>query len=135
MNELQVLLAEDNRADVLLVGEALAAHGIVYQLRLVRDGEEALKLLARIGKPGEPACPDVFLLDLNLPKVDGVDVLQAFRNHPQCGETPVIVLSSSDAPRDRDQVNALNVARYFKKPISFEGFMQLGAIVKEVVRC
>lgn len=132
MREIQVLLAEDNRGDVLLVREALAAHHIAYQLHVVSDGAQALDFVARMGKPGEPACPDILLLDLNLPRVDGQEVLQEFRRHPECIATPVIVVSSSDSPRDREQVSAFGVARYFKKPTNLDAFMQLGGLVKEL---
>lgn len=132
MREIQVLLAEDNRGDVLLVREALAAHHLAYQLHVAADGAEAVGFVARMGKPGQPPCPDIFLLDLNLPRVDGHEVLREFRRHPDCAATPVVVLSSSDSVRDRQQVSALGVARYFKKPTSFDAFMQLGAIVEEL---
>lgn len=134
MNEIQVLLAEDNRADVILVKEALAAHHVPYKLFLVKDGEEAVDFIARMGTAGEPPCPDVFLLDLNLPKIDGIEVLQEFRRHPQCVTTPVIVISSSDAPRDREKASGLEVTRYFRKPASLDGFMKLGGVIKEVLR-
>jgi CheY-like chemotaxis protein len=133
MNEIQVLLAEDNRADVILVKEALAAHDVPHQLHLVKDGEEAVDFITRMGTPGEPPCPDVFLLDLNLPKIDGIEILQEFRRHPLCVSTPVIVISSSDAPRDREKASGLNVTRYFRKPTTLDGFMKLGEVVKEVV--
>lgn len=133
MKEIHVLLVEDNRADVLLVRHALTAHEIPYQLHVFEDGAQAVDFMARMGKPGEEPCPDILLLDLNLPKIDGPEVLQHFRRHPQCGDTPVIVISSSDAMRDREKVNALGVARYFKKPTDLNAFLQLGMIVKEVL--
>lgn len=133
MRKIHVLLIEDNRADVLLITEALAEHAIPHQLHLAADGAEAIDFVARMGKPGEAPCPDILLLDLNLPKVDGADVLQEFRRHPQGVRTPVIVVSSSDAPRDRQNVGALGIAHYFKKPTDLEAFLRLGAIVKELV--
>jgi two-component system, chemotaxis family, response regulator Rcp1 len=135
MKEIQVLLAEDNRGDVLLVCEALAAHHLSYKLHVAADGEEAVDFIARMGLPGEAPCPDIFLLDLNLPRVDGYEVLRQFRRHPECAATPVVVVSSSDSLRDRQQVSALGVARYFRKPTNFDAFMQLGAIVRELTGC
>jgi CheY-like chemotaxis protein len=134
MKEIQVLLAEDNRGDVLLVREALAAHHLSYKLHVAADGAEAVNFVARMGQPGQAPCPDIFLLDLNLPRVDGHEVLREFRRHPGCAATPVVVVSSSDSARDRQQVSALGVARYFKKPTTFDAFMQLGAIVEELTR-
>ena len=71
MNKLNVLLAEDNRGDVLLVQEAFAEHRIPNKLFVMRDGAEALDYIAHMGEPDETPCPDLMLLDLNLPKVDG----------------------------------------------------------------
>lgn len=71
-------------------------------------------------------------MDLNLPKVDGPRVLREFRKHPDCSDTPVIVITSSDATKDRKQMEELRVARYFRKPWDYHAFLQLGAIVREV---
>jgi chemotaxis family two-component system response regulator Rcp1 len=133
MRKIQVFIAEDNPADVLLVREALNAHGIPHELQIATNGEEAVDFITRMGKRGEAACPDILLLDLNLPRIDGQEVLREFRRQPACALTPVIVLSSSDRPADRETVGALGVARYFKKPTRLDGFMKLGAVVKEVL--
>jgi CheY-like chemotaxis protein len=133
MSLLNILLAEDNRGDVLLVRQALVEKGIQHELHVVQDGEQALRFVARMGKPGEPPCPDVFLLDLNLPRVDGPQVLREFRQHPECTQTPVIVVTSSDAPKDRGEMAALGVTRYFRKPTDLDAYMELGAVVLEVV--
>jgi CheY-like chemotaxis protein len=133
VREIRILLAEDNQGDIVMVREALKAHKIAHELHVAVNGEQALAFIARMGKPDEPRCPDVLLLDLNLPRVDGVDVLREFRRHPACATTPVIVISSSNAPRDRDAVGALDVASYFAKPMSYEAFIQLGQLIKEVL--
>jgi CheY-like chemotaxis protein len=133
MKPLQILVAEDNDADVLLFQEALEHHQIEHELYVVPDGQAALNFVARMGISPEPPCPDLLLLDLNLPKVDGATILQEFRNHPECEHTPVIVVTSSDAERDRDEVAAYGPTRYFRKPSNFDSFMELGAIVREVV--
>jgi CheY-like chemotaxis protein len=133
MNRLNVLLAEDSQGDVLLVREALAKHDIPNDLYVVGDGGEALEFISRMGQADTP-CPDLILLDLNLPKADGLAVLAEFRKHRMCVHTPVIVLSSSDAPRDRDGVKALGVSRYFRKPLDLDEFLELGALVREVVQ-
>jgi chemotaxis family two-component system response regulator Rcp1 len=130
---LHILLAEDNAGDVLLVRQALQEHSIWYELQVVRDGEEALAAVAHLGEPGEPPSPDLGLLDLNLPKVDGPEVLSEFRKHPGCAHTPVVVISSSDARRDRDRMAEMGVNHYFRKPSNFDDFMQLGAVVRTVV--
>lgn len=118
----------------MLVRQALEENQIEHKLHVVKDGEEALRFVANIGKSGESPCPDVLLLDLNLPKIDGSQVLRAFRLNPTCVETPVIVVTSSDAPKDRARMAALGISRYFRKPSDFDAFMQLGAVVREVVK-
>ena len=70
---------------------------------------------------------------MNLPKADGPQVLSAFRKHPECTHTPVIVVSSSDAPRDQEQMKSLGVRHYFKKSSNFDEFMKLGAVIKQVL--
>jgi CheY-like chemotaxis protein len=130
MIRFNILLAEDNLGDVLLVQEALAAHNISHELFVVRDGGEALQFVARMGTDGQTPCPDLMLLDLNLPKVDGPAILAEFRKHPECIQTPVVVISSSDAPKDRDRIHALGVAHYFRKPSDLEAYLELGSVVK-----
>jgi CheY-like chemotaxis protein len=130
---LQILLAEDNYADVLLVQQALRAHDIGCELHVARDGEQALNYVTHMGQPGGMPCPDLLLLDLNLPKADGAQVLREFRQHPECASTPVIIVTSSDAPNDRASVNQLGVSRYFLKPLDLDAFLQLGETVREVI--
>ena len=129
---LNILVAEDNPGDVLLVQRALKAHNIRHELTVVQDGAQALEFIARMGRARELPCPDVVLLDMNLPKVDGPRVLSEFRKHPECSNTPVIVITSSDAEKDRARVEELRVARYFRKPSDYREFLRLGAVVREV---
>jgi CheY-like chemotaxis protein len=124
-----ILLVEDNRGDIVVVRLSLQRHGIEHTLHILNDGDEALKYIARMGESQDAPFPDVVLLDLNLPKVDGPEVLRAFRRRPDCAHVPVIVLTSSDAPSDREQVAALGISYYFKKPTDFESFMQVGGVV------
>jgi CheY-like chemotaxis protein len=130
---LQILLAEDNRADVLLVREALNFHHLGYELHVASDGLEAARYIQRIDPEHGVPCPDLLLLDLNLPKKDGFEVLTVFRAHPMCASHPVIVISSSGAPRDRERVAELS-ARFFRKPTDLDDFMTLGALVRETMR-
>ena len=126
-------MAEDNPGDVLLVQKALQKHQIRHQLHVVRDGAEALEWLAHTGQPGGTPQPDLLLLDLNLPKVDGRQILGELRRHQDCAEVPVIVVTSSDAPKDRERAAELGISRYFRKPMDFEAFLQLGAVVRDVI--
>jgi CheY-like chemotaxis protein len=133
MNPVRILLAEDNPGDVLLVKDALTSHKIPHELHVVKDGDEALAFIENMGEPDGIPCPDVMLLDLNLPKVDGPEVLTRFRKHPECSQTPVIVITSSDAHRDRQRMAQFGIARYFRKPSDLNEFLKLGAVVLEVV--
>ena len=133
MKLLNILLAEDNRGDVLLVRQALAEYQIRHELHVVQDGEQALRFIERMGKPGTAPCPDLLLLDLNLPKVEGQQVLAEFRRHPKCESTPVIVVSSADAPRDRARMGDLGISYYFRKPSELDDYMKLGGVIRDVV--
>lgn len=128
-----ILLLEDNPGDILLVQKALQKHHIRHRLHVIRDGQEAVAYVARIGEPGGEPLPDLVLLDLNLPRADGGQILSEVRKHPGCAELPVIVVSSSGASRDRARMAQLGISRYFRKPLDFDAFMQLGAIVGEVI--
>jgi len=134
LRRLRILIAEDNTADVLLVRQSLEMHGVNAETEIVTDGESALAYLSRMGSPGEPPCPDLLLLDLNLPKADGAQVLSELRKHPQCCTTPVIIMTSSQAPRDRTRMAELGIAHYFPKPLDLDAFLALGGIVREVLR-
>ena len=130
--QLSIFLAEDNPGDVELVREALHAHEIQYQLCVAKNGTEARRFIERMGKEPDAPCPDVILLDLNLPRASGFELIILFRKHPLCVETPVIVVTSSDAPNDRQRAAELGAVRYFKKPSDLEDFLKLGAVLREV---
>ena len=130
---LHILLVEDNIGDIMLVRYALEEHFIPHELHIIKDGAEAVAFLTRMGQPGQPPCPELILLDLNLPKITGHDILRELRKHPECAATPIIVVTSSDAPKDRARIAEFGIARYFRKPSSFDAFLQLGAVVREVV--
>jgi chemotaxis family two-component system response regulator Rcp1 len=131
--KLQILIAEDNLGDVLLVRRALDAHGVEYDLHAMRDGVAAAVLIERVGSSTGARCPDLFLFDLNLPKVDGYDLLVLLRAHPVCGDKPVIIMSSSGAEKDRRRAMDAGATRYYQKPSDLKEFMKLGALVREVV--
>jgi CheY-like chemotaxis protein len=91
-----------------------------------------LRTIERIDA-GEMPCPDVVLLDLNLPRRNGTEVLARIRESPSCGQVPVIVVTSSNARRDRETMVRLGASEYFHKPSDYDGFMSLGEVVRRVV--
>src|SRR5262249_41218805 len=109
---INILLVEDNPIDVLLVKNALKQEGLAHRLTVATDGEQALELINSSGTE----CPDVILLDLNLPRVSGAQVLQRLRQGNQCVAVPVIICTSSNSPADRAQTTLLGANRYFLKP-------------------
>jgi two-component system, chemotaxis family, response regulator Rcp1 len=110
----EILLVEDNPADVRLFREALRELGTSYHLQSVDDGEKALDLVFNCD--GKATCPDVVILDLNLPKVSGHEVLRAIKQDERTRKLPVIILSSSLARTDVQQAYESNANCYLQKP-------------------
>ena len=129
-----VLLVEDNRGDIFLVRSALAEHQVDCSLHVVNDGEQAIQYLMDAADDASPVRrPDLILLDLNLPKRSGTEVLERLRTMNGLDQTPVIVMSSSTAPKDRTEITRLNALKYFTKPTDLQAFMSIGQLVKEVL--
>ena len=129
----QILIVEDSRPDVLLIREALAAADIQAELHVVRDGEEAVRFLDAIDAAKNAPCPDLVLLDLNLPKRTGIEVLRHLREATGCGGTAVVIMTSSDSMDDRQSTASLGAREYFRKPSNYSEFMKLGLIVRAVL--
>jgi DNA-binding response OmpR family regulator len=125
-----VLLAEDNPADAGLVRRALELHGVEGELLLLPDGEMAVEFMRALDADPAMELPSLAIIDLNLPKKVGREVLEFMIRSERCRQVPVIVLSSSDAARDRADVVRLGIARYFRKPTRLEEFLALGASFK-----
>ncbi len=129
--KLRILLTEDSRGDVLLVREALTVHAIPYDLEVKTDGREFL-LAVESMEAGQMPCPDLILLDLNLPRHNGLELLERVRSSSVCGNIPVIVVTSSGAAKDRASVERLGATAYFRKPYDYDEFMELGGLVRRV---
>jgi two-component system, chemotaxis family, response regulator Rcp1 len=130
------VLVEDNPADVVLVREALGHYQVSHTLTVVPDGEEAIHLIERLeaaSQSEDALLPDIVLLDLNLPKRGGFDVLKRMRASARWSRVPVMVLSSSDAQQDKERASSLGVTRYIVKPHLFEEFLKIGQVVKDVL--
>jgi CheY-like chemotaxis protein len=125
-------LIEDNPGDVFLVREALREHGIVADLEVIEDGEVAYSYWDRYSDTVAPPCPDLVLLDINLPRRSGLEILERIRNTPPCANLNVVIVSSSMNRRDVEQAHRLGIQEYFRKPTHLEAFLQLGAIVQSV---
>jgi two-component system, chemotaxis family, response regulator Rcp1 len=129
----QILVADDNDADVLLLREVLAEHQLAHELHVITDGEEALQFAGVAGENGTPPCPDLFVLDLHLPRISGSDVLRRFRSNQHCAKTPVIVFSGSALAKDRATVEAFPGVSFVRKPTGFDDFMKVGEYIKKVL--
>jgi CheY-like chemotaxis protein len=123
-----ILLAEDNPADVYLLREALNSRTGAGQVNLivVTDGEQAMDYVQRRGQFGAALTPDLIVLDLNLPKSDGSDVLRCVREQSEFRTVPVVVLTSSDSPKDRSVAEKLGADCYITKPSDLDAFLALG---------
>ncbi|WP_034383837.1 response regulator [Deinococcus sp. YIM 77859] len=126
---LHLLLVEDNPADIFLMEAALDLDGFSHTLTVARDGQEALKLLEDALERG--TLPDLVLLDLNLPRLNGFDVLGAIRSHPQLRQLTVVVFTTSTASTDVQRAYTLRADSYVTKPAGLDEFLgivrQLGA--------
>jgi CheY-like chemotaxis protein len=130
--KLAFVLAEDNPGDVFLIRRALDGQSLFYDLVVAKDGAEAIRYVAEAAA-GERRI-DLLLLDLNLPKRDGGEVLSELRNHANLSHVPAIVLTSSSSPQDRERCLRLGASRFFQKPSDLLRFMEIGRLVKELVR-
>jgi CheY-like chemotaxis protein len=128
----RIFLAEDNPADVYLIEQALREHGIAFKLEVAVDGKQALSFFR--GPIPEESRPALVLLDLNLPQHDGPEIVRAIRENGLLESVPVVVLTSSDSPKDRLQAMQAGATRYFRKPSSLQEFMAIGAMLKELLR-
>lgn len=129
----RILLVEDNEADVYLFRKALQSAGLEFELIVMDDGGKAIEFVRGEGEHAGRAIPDLAVIDLSLPKNDGVQVLEAIRADERFACTPVIVTSSSAMPPARLNERHLQVARYITKPPDLEEFLQIGSALKETL--
>jgi two-component system, chemotaxis family, response regulator Rcp1 len=122
---IDILLVEDNPADVRLTVEALKEAKISNHLFVARDGREALNWLRGKEDFSDPLRPDIILLDLNLPKKDGREVLAEIKNDPQLKRIPVVVLTTSKAHEDIARSYDLHANCFITKPVDFDKFIEV----------
>lgn len=124
-----LLLVEDNPGDVRLTEEALREAPFRVELRVASDGVEALDFLRRRGKFADAPRPDLILLDLNLPRINGPEVLSEIKSDPDLKRIPVLVMTTSREPQDVQKAYGLNANCYITKPILLDEFI---GVVKSI---
>jgi CheY-like chemotaxis protein len=120
-----VLLVEDDPGDVLMTREAFEHYKIRNQLHVVNDGEQALQFLHRTGEYASAPRPGLILLDLNLPRRDGLEVLAELKGDPELRVIPVVILTTSQADEDILRSYAMHANAYVSKPVDFERFIDV----------
>ena len=131
--EPQILIVEDSKTDAYLIREALDKEHIQAHLEVVRDGQAATQYFDAVDASAA-VCPDLILLDINLPKKSGDEVLKHLQASPRCKHVKVLIVSSSDAMPDRGAEDHLPIVGHFKKPTIYADFMKLGRVVKGVLQ-
>jgi CheY-like chemotaxis protein len=131
---LEILLVEDNPNDVMIARRALTRGLVQHRLSVVRDGQEALDFLFRRGNFADverAPRPDLILLDLNLPRVDGFEVLRAIKSDAQLRRIPVIMLTTSEREEDVTNSYVLGANTFISKPVEFDRFLNIIRVLHE----
>jgi CheY-like chemotaxis protein len=129
--EISILLVEDNEGDIILTLEALKEAKIHNEINVVRDGDAALQYLGKEGQYKDVETPDLILLDINLPKVDGIEVLAKIKSNEDLMVIPVVMLTTSDSEKDIFQSYQSHANCYITKPVNFENFMDVIQTIKD----
>jgi len=127
-------VVEDNESDVFLIREALEITGMALSIHLAKDGEQAVRFLQEAEASTDAPCPDLIVLDINLPKVQGGEVLSYLRQLPRCGQTRVLVVSTADSVQEKTRMMNLGANDYFRKPSHYDQFMKLSDVVKALLQ-
>ena len=131
LHRIEILLVEDNPGDVRLTQEALKEGKVYNNLNVVSDGVEAMAYLRREGKYVDSVIPDIILLDLNLPKMDGREVLAAIKDDKKIKRIPVVVLTTSKDDADVLKVYDLHANCYITKPVDLDQFLTVVQSIKD----
>jgi chemotaxis family two-component system response regulator Rcp1 len=129
----RVLLVEDNKLDVFMVQEAFAQYQIPASLDFAQDGDAAIRFIDAIDGDESALCPVLVLLDLNLPKRSGTEILAHLRRSKRCAAVKVVIVTSSDSAADRAATQKLGTSGYFLKPASYEEFVKLGQVILDTL--
>ncbi len=125
VNTFNILLVEDSQGDIRLIKESLNEGKLRHQLHVVMDGEEAMDFLRRKGKYSEALRPDLILLDLNLPRKDGREVLAEVKSDSELKNIPIVILTTSDAEQDILMTYEHHANCYITKPVNLEDFIHV----------
>ena len=133
MRRPHILIVEDNRADVFLIRETIAAAHLDADLHVLQDGESAIRFFEQADQDPSTPPPALVILDINLPKRSGREVVHRMRQSRRCANALVVVVTSSDSERDRDDMGKLGIRAYFPKPSEYASFMKLGVLLKSLL--
>jgi CheY-like chemotaxis protein len=133
INLFYIVLAEDNPHDVFLLRQALDQERLDYALCVAKDGQEALALLRHEGDFSGAGNPDLILLDLNLPKHDGKEILRTIRAMPSLRQVPIAVFTSSRNPADEAETRRLGATSFISKPTNLDEFLAVGARIRALL--
>ncbi len=128
---IEILLVEDNKGDIFLTKKAFEKAKIINNIHVAMDGEEAISMLLKEGEHENLPTPDIVLLDINLPKKSGVEVLEDMKKHERLKRIPVVILTSSQAERDIVKTYDLHANSYIVKPINLENFKDVVSAIED----
>jgi chemotaxis family two-component system response regulator Rcp1 len=129
----QILIVEDHAPDVFLLQKALRENQVVFELTRFEDGEQAMLAIQKRG-PVTLGTPDLIILDLNLPKVDGMEILREIRKDPSMAKIPIAILTSSGALQDKVDAIASGADRFITKPVDLRAFVgTVGRSIRELI--
>jgi CheY-like chemotaxis protein len=131
-DRLLLFLVEDSPADVYLVQEAIRREGLQVHLEIADDGERAIRMIEEVDSNASAPCPDLLLLDLNVPRQTGDEVLARIRQSQRLAHIPVVIMTSSESAADRERLMKLGATAYFRKPPNLREFMKLGRLLREL---
>lgn len=128
-----ILIAEDSKSDIFLIRQALQKSSVDAHFHIAEDGEKAVRFFEQADADAAAPCPDLILLDINMPRYKGGEILRRLRASSRCAGALVVVVTSSDSQRDRQEMEALGANAYFRKPSDFSEFMRLGPLVRDLL--
>ncbi|MGE5498690.1 MAG: response regulator [Syntrophothermus sp.] len=133
-NTIEILLIEDNPGDILLIKDVLNEDNDPFDLKVIKDGGEAMDYLGSLSRNQQNGLPDLVILDLNLPKKNGREILASIRAVENLKDLSVIIFTSSDAEEDIAICRNLNVVSYYKKPIDYDEYVITVRAIKNSIK-